>query len=208
MKLLLCITFILNLIIIGCEIWTLSKIKKKINIIKYYTFLQNFLALIISVIFSVYLIIAIFLNGTIPQFIRGIRYIATCGLIATMFIYVVFLSSKNKNLLSKEDFMSNFNPRTANFILHYFCPIISLLSFVLFERTIILTEPEWTGYVAIPSCLYWIIYIIFSTFNLWEEPYDFTLSKGKRKNTLLEVLVMLSIPLSYILISYVLWNIK
>lgn len=77
MKLLLSISLVLNLIIVGCEIWTLSKIKRKIYIIKYYTFLQNFLALIISIIFSVYLIIAIFQNGTIPEFIRGMRYIAT-----------------------------------------------------------------------------------------------------------------------------------
>lgn len=207
MKLLLSISLILNLIIVGGEIWTLSKIKRKINIIKYYTFLQNFLALIINIIFSVYLIIAIFLNGKIPEFIRGMRYIATSGLVATMFIYVVFLSSKRKNLMSEEDFISNFNPKRANFILHYFCPIISLLSFVIFERQIILTQAEWTGYAAIPSCLYWIIYAILSATNLWEEPYDFSLTKEK-KNTLLEVLVMISIPLSFVLITYILWNIK
>lgn len=208
MKLLLSISLILNLIIIGCETWTLSKIRKKINIIKYYTFLQNFLALIISIIFAVYLIVAIFFNGIIPKFIKGMRYIATCGLIATMFIYVVFLSSKSKNLLSEKDFVPNFSPKKANFVLHYFCPIISLLSFVLFERTIILTESEWTGYAAIPSCLYWIIYIFLSATNLWEEPYDFTPAKEEKNNNLLEVLVMVSIPLSFILISYVLWNIK
>lgn len=206
MKLLFSISLVLNLIIIVCETWTLSKIEKKINIIKYYTFLQNFLALIISIIFSVYLIVAIFFNGIIPQFVRGIRYTATCGLIATMFIYVVFLSSKNK--LDEKDFISNFNPRIANFILHYFCPIISLVSFVLFERTIILDKPEWTGYVAIPSCIYWIIYIILSIFNLWEEPYDFTSQKGKNKNILLELLVKISIPLSFLLISYVVWKVR
>lgn len=207
MKLLLFISLILNLIIIGCETWTLSKIRKKINIIKYYTFLQNFLALIISIIFSIYLIIAIFLNETIPESIKGLRYIATCGLIATMFIYVVFLSSKSKNLLSEKDFTSKINPKKANFILHYFCPVISLLSFVVFERQIILNQSEWTGYVAIPSCLYWIIYVILSATNSWEEPYDFTSTKEK-KNILLEILVMMIIPLSFILISYVLWNIK
>ena len=206
MKLLLSISLILNLIIVGCELCTLSKIRKKINIIKYYTFLQNFLALIISIIFSVYLIIAIFLNGIIPQFIKGMRYIATCGLVATMFIYVVFLSRKNKNLLNEEDFISSFNPKKANFILHYFCPVISLLSFVIFERQIILTQSEWTGYAAIPSCLYWIIYAILSATNLWEEPYDF--SSTKKKNSLLGVLVMIIIPLSFIFISYILWNIK
>lgn len=207
MKLLLSISLVLNLIIVGCEIWTLSKIKRKIYIIKYYTFLQNFLALIISIIFSVYLIIAIFQNGTIPEFIRGMRYIATSGLVATMFIYVIFLSSKSQKLMRKEDFISNFNPKKANFILHYFCPIMSLLSFVIFERQIILTQSEWTCYAAIPSCLYWIMYAILSATNLWEEPYDFSLTKEK-KNILLEILVATSIPVVFILITYVLWNIK
>ena len=82
----------------------------------------------------------IFLEGTIPEFIKGMRYIATCGLISTMFIYVLFLSSKSKKLMSEKDFVSNFNPKKANFILRYFCPVISLLSFVIFERQIILTQ--------------------------------------------------------------------
>ena len=208
MKLLLYISLVLNLIIAGCEIWTLSKIRKKINIIKYYTFLQNFLALVVSFIFSVCLIAAVFRNGAIPEFVRGLRYIATCGLIAAMFIYVVFLSSKSENLMREEDFISNFNPKKANFILHYFCPILSLLSFVLFERQIMLTTSEWTGYAAIPSCLYWVIYAVLSATHLWKKPYDFTPTNTKERSALLEVLTMIIIPLSFILISYILWMIK
>ena len=109
--------------------------------------------------------------------------------------------------MRKEDFISNFNPKKANFILHYFCPIMSLLSFVIFEKQIILTQSEWTCYAAIPSCLYWIMYAILSATNLWEEPYDFSLTKEK-KNILLEILVATSIPVVFILITYVLWNIK
>lgn len=206
MKIFLIISLILNLIIVGCEIWILSKIRNKVNIIKYYTFLQNFISLIIGIIFCVYLVIAIFFEGTIPQFIKGFRYIATSGLIATMFIYVVFLSQNSKNLMSEKDFISKFNPKVANFVLHYFCPVISLLSFVLFERQIVLNQLEWTGYVMIPSCLYWIIYLILSVTGLWKEPYDFSLSKNKNK--FIEIITMISLPLSFILISYVLWNIK
>lgn len=208
MQLLLYISLVLNLIIAGCEIWTLSKIRKKINIIKYYTFLQNFLALVISSVFSVCLITAIFRSGEIPEFIRGLRYIETCGLIATMFIYIVFLSSKSENLMSEEDFVSNFSPKKANFILHYFCPVISLLSFVLFERQILLTTSEWTGYAAIPSCVYWVIYAVLTATHLWEEPYDFTPTNAKGKSALLEVLTMMIIPISFILISYILWRAK
>jgi len=202
------ISLVLNLIIIGCEIYILSKINNKKDIIKYYTYLQNFLALIISIVFSIYLIINIFLNISIPEYIKGLRYVATCGLIATMFIYVVFLSRNDKNVLSDSDFIDNFNPKKANFILHYFCPVISLLSFVIFERQIVLNTPEWTGYMAIPSCLYWIIYLILSTTKLWEEPYDFSTPKGKKKNVLVDIAVMASLPISFILISFILWNLK
>lgn len=208
MKLLLCIALILNLIIIVCEIWTISKIRNKIDVIKYYTFLQNFLALISSIVFSIYLICNILFNVQIPEYVRGIRYVTTCGLVATTFIYTVFLSSKSKNLLTEKDFLSRINPKCANIILHYFCPFISLVSFVLFERQILLVEAKWTGYAAIPSCLYWGVYLILSITNLWEEPYDFSKKENNKKNSLLEKLTMILLPLSFILISYVLWNIK
>ena len=202
------VSLVLNLIIAGIEIWTLSKIRRKINIVKYYTFLQNLLALVVSLIFSAYLAAAIFSSGTVPEFVRGLRYIVTCGLMATMFIYVVVLSSNSKNLMTEEDFVSGFSPQIANFILHYFCPIVSLLSFVLFERQIVFTTSVWTGCAAIPSCLYWVTYLILSAAHLWEEPYDFTSPKGKGKTKLVEVLTMISIPITFILISYVLWQIK
>ena len=202
------VSLVLNLIIVGSEIWTLSKIRRKINIVKYYTFLQNLLALVVSLIFSVYLAAAIFRGGIVPEFVRGLRYIVTCGLMATMFIYVVLLSSNSKDLMTEDDFVSGFSPQIANFVLHYFCPLVSLLSFLLFERQIVFTTSGWTGYVAIPSCLYWVIYLILSAAHLWEEPYDFTTPKGKGKNMLREGIAMISIPISFVLISYIVWQIK
>ena len=207
MKLLLVFSLVLNLMIVGCEIWTFTKLKRKMDIAKYYTFLQNFLALTVSGIFSIFLIKSIFFNGIIPEVIKGMRYITTCGLIATTFIYVIFLSSNSSNLLSEEDFVSGFNPKLANFLLHYFCPIISLLSFLVFEREILLTQSIWTILVMIPSCLYWGVYVIISVINIAELPYDLTLSNNKNNN-LVNALVMMSIPLSFILISYIIWLVK
>ena len=197
----------LNLILIACEIWTFSKLRRKTDIIKYYTYLQNLLALMVSILFSVYLVVALFGSGAVPEYVRGLRYVATCGLAATTFIYVLFLSSNKQNVRSEQDFISDFSPKTANVLLHYFCPAVSFLSFVVFERQLPLTESIWTGLAAIPSCLYWVIYLILSAAKLWKEPYDFTPANG-RKNAFLEVLTMAALPLSYILISFILWNIK
>ena len=81
------------------------------------------------------------------------------------------------------------------------------MSFVVFERQLPLTQSIWTGLTAVPSCLYWVVYLILSAAKLWKEPYDFTPANG-RKNAFLEVLTMAALPLSYILISFILWNIK
>lgn len=197
---------IINLVIIICECVTLGHIRGKLNILKYYTYLQNFLALIVSIIFSVCLITSFLSDSTIPEFIKGLRYIASCGLLATTFIFIVFLGAGKKIAITGDDFLSGFSPVAANTILHYICPILSAVSFVFFEREINLTNSIWTGAAAIPSCLYWIIYLILSATKLWEEPYDFT--SEKKKSTIGEFLTVLLIPLSFVAISFILWNVK
>ena len=206
MKSMLIIALILNLVILITELYTLGHIKKKINILKYYTYLQNFISLIISIICSIYLVINITTGQAIPEFVKGLRYVATCGLIATMFIFIVFLGNGKKITIAEDEFLLGFSSKKENAILHYICPIISLLSFMIFERQINLTDGIWTGIVALPSCIYWIIYIVLSKTKLWQEPYD--LISERKKNNLFEMLIMLLIPLSFIAISFILWNIK
>ena len=206
MKLMLIVALILNLVISGCELYALVHIKDKLNILKYYTYLQNFLSLIVSLICCIYLTISIVSGETVPEFVMGLRYIATCGLVATMFIFIVFLGNGKKIAITEDDFQPGFNPKKANIIFHYVCPIVSLLSFVVFERQIDLSNDIWTAIVAIPSCTYWIVYIVLSKTKLWEEPYDFTATD--KKNNFIEVLTVLLIPLSFIAISFILWNIK
>ena len=142
----------------------------------------------------------------IPEFVKGIRYIASCGLVATMIIFITVLGAGNKITLTEDDFLSRFSPKIANAILHYICPLLSLLSFVLFERELPLSNGIWTTFAAIPSCLYWIIYIILSATKSWDEPYAFGTQGGKSK--MQEVLPFLIIPLLFIAISFVLWMVK
>ena len=202
----LIIAFIINLIIVICEFLTLRHIRGKRNILKYYTYLQNFLALIVSIIFSVCLIVCIVSDRIMPEFVKGLRYVATCGLLSTMFVFIVFLGAGKKIAITEDDFLFGFSPKTANIILHYICPILSLVSFVLFEREMNLSNGIWTGIVAIPSCIYWITYIILSVTKIWEEPYNFA-SQGE-KNNICEILSVLLIPLSFIAFSFILWNVK
>ncbi len=203
----LIVALIINLIILICEIYVLTKVRRKKDIIKYYTFLQNFLATIVSAVFIVYLILNIFFEQQVPEYIKGLRYVSSCGLLTTTIIYVLFLSSNNKNKLSNEDFV-NFSPKIANMVLHYICPILSVLSFIVFEKEIMLTNEIWIGLAALPSALYWIVYLILSLTKAWEEPYDLSSKKKGFKAMLLEVFTFILIPMIFIFVSFVLWQFK
>ena len=199
----LTIALLINLIMIVCELYTLAHIRKKTDILKYYTYLHNLLALVVSVVFFVCLIVCMVSGREIPEFIRGLRYVATCGLVATMILFLTLLGAGKRVTLTEDDFLSGFSPKIANAILHYICPVLSLLSFVVFERELLLSNGIWTSITAIPSCLYWIAYIVLSATKLWEEPYAFVAPEGKSK--IREVLPFFIFPLLFIAISFVVW---
>lgn len=196
----LIVAVILNLILIGLELIVLISIKGKKNIFKYYTYLQNFLSVMTSLIFSFGTIFCLSVSESIPEFFKGLRYVSVCGLLATLFIYLIFL--RKENSITQDDLLFNFNPKLANIILHYLAPLLSLVSLVFFEQEIILTNGIWTALVAIPSCLYWLVYLILSATKKWDEPY-----KISAKNKFIEALTFILIPISFIVVSIVLWNI-
>ncbi len=208
MNYLILIAFIINIIIVIIESYTLINLKRKKDIFKYYTYLQNTIALIISILFIISFIINKLSNTLIPEYIKGLRYISTCSLIFTTIIYVLFLSQNKNNLISEDDFKSNLSPKKANLFLHYICPILSLVSFVVFEREISISTDYWTALVALPSCLYWIIYLILTVTKVWNPPYEFSSLNNKKTNKILDIFITILIPFIFILVSYIIWNIK
>ena len=87
-------------------------------------------------------------------------------------------------------------------------PYLSLLSFIIFEREIMLTNSVWTGLAALPSGLYWLVYLILSLTKLWEEPYELTSKKTGVKGLLLEIFTLILIPVIFMFVSFLLWQIK
>lgn len=200
------IVLLLNLIIIISEIYILSRLKNKLEVFKYYTYLQNVLCLIISSLFLIYIVGNMMFDIVIPGYIRGLRYVVSTSLVFASIIYIVFLSSNKKNRISDKDFIG-ISGKKANIILHYLCPIISLVSFIYFERSIILDNSIWTLLVIIPSCLYWVIYLVLSICKVWVEPYDFSNKNGK-KNIIFDILSFVSVPFLFVLISFIIWNLR
>ena len=193
----LVVAFIINVLFIVLEIMVLCKLRNKKAIFKYYTYLMNFIGLISSLIFCV---IAVFTSDLL-SFAKGIQYVSTSGLLATMVIYSVFISKNNK--ISDKDF-NRVSGEVANIVLHYLCPFLAMLSLIICEREVVLNNDIWTAVVALPSIIYWIIYLILSVTKKWNEPYDFSSKNG---NKILEVLTIIAMPLIFIGISIILWEI-
>lgn len=188
------IAFIINLIIVFLEFIVFIGLKRKNDVFKYYTYFQNYIALITSLLFCVFF----FTFKECLCLLKGVRYVVTCSLILASFVYIVILSKNNK--FTKDDF-NIINPNLANIILHYICPILSLISLVYFETNICIIGNVWTMIACVPSILYLIIYIILTTI-FKEEPY-----KVSKNNNLFNIISLIFIPFIFILISYVLWNI-
>lgn len=100
----LMMALILNILLILIEGATFVKVKNKSNILKFYTFLQNFIALAISILFCGFAIRELLGYGNVPELIKGLRYTATCGLAATMFVFAFFLAPRFKSGKSKSQF--------------------------------------------------------------------------------------------------------
>lgn len=202
MKINLFIALILNLFVIGIDTIVLLKVKRKQDIIKYYTYFYAALLTVINIICSIYIVLYLLFDNVIPEYIKGLKYVSICGVLMASFVYVVFLSRKESNRFKVDDF-KGLNPKLANIFLHYVSPLVMLLSFVFFERSIELNNSIWTVLAIVPTALYWLMYLVFTILKVWNEPYDF--SSG---NKLFEIISYISIPVAFILISFILWNIK
>ena len=198
----LIIALIINILIIVSEVYVLSKVKNKKDIFKYYTFINNLLCLITSIIFVMGLVLYV-LNYNYLDIIRGLRYVVTCNMMSVMIMYLLFIGTDKNNRLSSNDFINNFNYKIGNLFVHYICPLLSLVSFIFFERDIYISNSIWTGIAAVPAILYWVVYGVLSSFKLWDEPYKFS-----SNNKIVDIIKIVLIPIIFIGISFILWNIK
>ena len=95
-----------------------------------------------------------------------------------------------------------------NIVLHYISPVLAVISFLWFEKPIVLTDSLWTAIVALPSVLYWTVYLILSVTNKWDEPYSFSVSKSKAVNDIAQVAFVLLFAVLFVFTTILLWETK
>lgn len=197
-----------NAVLLTLQAWALHGIKKKRYIFKYYTYLQNFISAVASAFF-VAAVVANYLNyPLLLAAAKGVRYVATCGLVVTMFVFtfISVVCKDDKNKIGSNDCKAGYNYRLVNLVLHYISPVLAVTSFLWFEKPIRLTNSVWTGLAAIPSILYWGAYFILTVTNRWDEPYRFAVSKSKVKNDIIQVAFVLFFAVLFMITSMLLWE--
>lgn len=206
----LLMAILINVGLLGLQGWSFLGIKRKRDLFKYYTYLQNLLSLLVSVFFVLFATLHLLGVETPLPFLEGLRYVTVTGLLVTMLIYT-FLSlvcKDEKNQIGVSDCKEGFSPKWVNAFLHYVCPLLSFLSFAVFERKIPIHGSFWTLLVAVPSVLYWIVYFLLTVTKRWVEPYRFHTSENKTKNNLLEVGFVVLFVVLFLATSFVAWNVR
>ncbi len=201
-KLCLILSLLFNSAIIVIETFVLLKVAEKKNIFKFYTFLSNFIALVVGIVFVGAGFIALLSNSTVPIWMKGLRFSATHSLASTLLVFAAVLMPlyKNGTISNEIKLFDGIGEKNANLLLHYICPILSIVSFLLFERNPALYDSQWTLYAALPSIIYWALYLVLTTAHCWKEPYGLA-RNGKAKGKCFLVLI----PVMSVGIDYLLW---
>jgi len=118
---------------------------------KYFTVDSNVFAGIISLIYLIYMLTPAYKkSGKLPKPLQFLRLAATTGVTLTMMVTVFFLAPR-----STTTYFAYF--MNSNFFMHFFTPLLCIISFIFFEPTEITFTQSISG--IIPMVLYALFYI-------------------------------------------------
>ena len=164
------LSLISNLLIAGMELGALLLcfIFEWPNTFKYYTTISNVFAGISCFLLALYQIINYKTSKEIPYFIIIFKYISTCMLSVTFLVVLFVLVPASGDV--NEMIRLLFSPKLL--FHHTLCPILCIISFVLFENEYKIKK-KYILYSLIPTFLYAIIFIFLNAFNIVNGPYFF-----------------------------------
>ena len=134
-----------------------------VGIVYFYTRLSNLLALIAGI----FVLIVIIKNksGELPKWLSMLRYIATIMLFVTFLISIFVLTP------AVGSFYKMMIENQLKFH-HLLCPLISIISFIFFEKGGVLTTKD-NVLALIPTLVYGIVMLILNGARVVDGPYPF-----------------------------------
>lgn len=164
------LSLISNLLIVGMELGALLLcfIFEWPSTFKYYTTISNVLAGISCFLLALYQIINYKNSKEISYFVIIFKYISACMLSVTFLVVLFVLVPASGDV--NEMIRLLFSPKLL--FHHTLCPILCIISFVLFENEYKIKK-KYILYSLIPTFLYAIIFIFLNAFNIVNGPYFF-----------------------------------
>ena len=160
-------SLIMNLLnaalVIGCIVWGVKKTDPWTRLFRFFTVLSNVLCAIASIV----VVICWLCCGTLPFWALLLKYTGTAAVTVTMLTVLLFLGPTShdwKGLLSR-----------ADLFMHLICPLLAIVSFLVFEKT---HMPAWSiaiGALPVPIYGAWYLYkVVFAPEEKrWEDFYGF-----------------------------------
>jgi len=162
------VAILLNFVIVCIEIIAFIACLKTNGILTftYYTTTSNFLALVVSFLFCVVSLWCLIKKISIPHWLNTFRFVSNVNLMVTFIISTFIIVPLYPNLF---EFMLL---KTPGIFQHVLCPLISLISFLLFEKQKNLSKNSII-LALIPTISYGAINLTLNLLKITSGPYPF-----------------------------------
>ena len=140
---------------------------------KYFTTDSNILVAIVAVIMLIFNVRRIKdPNASLPKWVILFKYVATVSVTITLLVVVFFLAPMGYARGGIKTFLFYFKDNI--FALHLSTPVISIISFALFEKDHKLSTRD-SLWALIPTVVYSVVYLVMVVFvKRWTDWYGFT----------------------------------
>lgn len=133
---------------------------------QYYTQDSNYLAMICSAVYAVFLLRSLLRGKAVPRWAETLHYLSVCCLCVT-FLVVLFVLAPIPEVGFRIFIVE------AMLYQHLLCPVVATLSFLLFERPFLSRYAPFAAWI--PTILYAIVSTTMNVARLWYGPYPFLL---------------------------------
>lgn len=165
------VALILNIILVIFGLIGVILASKEIeNIFLFYTEDSNILAIISSLLFAIFLIVKKDIKH-IPTWVCTFRYVATCCLSVTMIVVITILIPSDN--ISYFDGIKHFMLEGSMLFHHFLCPVISFISFTMFEGNEKLNKKKTIWFAIIPTFIYGLLFTVLNILRIVDGPYPF-----------------------------------
>lgn len=143
-------------------------VNQKATMFEFYTTDSNLLALLVCLIYSVYLIRNLVTgNECIPTWLRQVKYMATCCLTVT-FVIVLTVLAPMMGLMGYRVMLFE----GLMIYHHLLCPILMIFVFLFFDSDGIYNRKKVTATI-IPTALYAVVIVVLNVRRTISGPYPF-----------------------------------